>query len=97
MEAHPRQIEFCESCGDFFARLDSLIRHRKSRPLRCLRVDSDTADEKRRKTVVAYEDFKAHLELCLETGEDIGMPFGQIIKEKIPDSSKRGSRQQSRR
>jgi len=97
MEAHPRQIEFCESCGDFFARPDSLIRHRKSRPLRCLRVDSNTAEEKRRKTIVAFEDFKASLEHCLETGEDIGMSFGQIIKKEFPDSSKRGSRQQSRR
>jgi hypothetical protein len=53
--------------------------------------------KKRGKTIVAFEEFKARLEQCLETGEDIGMPFGQIIKEKFPDSSKRGSRQQSRR
>jgi hypothetical protein len=97
MEAHPREIDFCEHCGDFFARPDSLMRHRKSRPRRCLDVDSKPANEKRGKTIVAYENFKARLEECLETGEDTGIPFGQLIKEEYPDSSKRGSRQQSRR
>jgi hypothetical protein len=97
MEAHPREIEFCETCGDFFARPDSLVRHRKSRPRRCLRVGSHAAKEKRRKTIVAFKDFQARLELCLETGEDIGVSFAQLIKEEFPDSSKCGSRQQSRR
>ncbi|KAI0284877.1 hypothetical protein BC826DRAFT_1053745 [Russula brevipes] len=72
METHPREIEFCETCGDFFARPDSLRRHRKSRPLRCTRVDENTAKEKRRKTIDAYETFKARLEQCLETGGTSG-------------------------
>ena len=33
MEAHPASISFCEHCGDFFARRDSLKRHYKSRPI----------------------------------------------------------------
>ncbi|KAI0289347.1 hypothetical protein BC826DRAFT_1032169 [Russula brevipes] len=40
--------------------------------------------------------FMERLEHCLKTNEDIGVPFSQIIKAIFPESSKRGSRQQSR-
>ncbi|KAI0298511.1 hypothetical protein BC826DRAFT_1121796 [Russula brevipes] len=89
----PLEIHFCEFCGDFFARPDSLKRHRNNRPPQCRDTGPDIAETKRRETIVAHERFKAWLTSCLETKKEIGMPFAQIIKEKYPNSSKKGSRQ----
>ena len=95
-EAHPSKLLFCEFCGDFFARSDSLKRHRESRPAECLSVSPEEALAKRRATERAHREFEERLERCLKTGEDIGDPFSQIIMDMFPDSSKRGSRQQNR-
>jgi len=95
-EAHPSKVWFCDFCGDFFARIDSLKRHRKDRPAECLSVSRDEALAKRRATERAHREFEARLTRCLKTGEDIGDPFSQIIIDMFPDSSKRGSRQQNR-
>jgi hypothetical protein len=37
-EAHPAKISFCDRCGDFFARGDALIRHKKKPPTECTSV-----------------------------------------------------------
>ena len=95
-EAHPFRLSFCELCGDFFARIDSLKRHRESPPAECLCVPPEVALAKRRATEIAHRNFLERLERCLETGEDIGDPFSKIIMDMFPDSSKRGSRQQNR-
>jgi hypothetical protein len=95
-EAHPLRIVFCEHCGDFFARNDSLKRHQTSRPPECLSVTPTEAEAKRRETNKVYEAYKEKLEECLKNDEEIGNPFAQIIKEMFPNSSKRGSRQQNR-
>jgi len=95
-EAHPFRLSFCELCGDFFARIDSLKRHRESPPPECLCVPPEVALAKRRATEIAHRNFLERLERCLETGEDIGDPFSKIIMDMFPDSSKRGSRQQNR-
>ena len=84
-EAHPPKITFGDIRGDFFARSDSLGRHRKSPPPVCLSVALEEAAEKRRETQKAREEF----EVRLVTGEDIGMPFSQIIKGTYPESSKK--------
>jgi len=96
MEAHPVRISFCDHCGDFFARGDSLKRHCKSRPQECREVGPVMAETKRRETKKAHKDFKERLKRCLYSGEGIGRDFAQIIKEMYPTSSKRGSRQQNR-
>lgn len=96
MEAHPLKISFCSFCGDFFARTDSLERHCKSRPPQCLNVTPEEAETKRGMTEQVHKEFQERLEHCLETGEDIGISFAQMIKDMYPKSSKRGSRQQSR-
>ena len=96
MEAHPLRISFCDYCGDFFARMDSLARHCKSRPPECLGVTPDEALVKRRETERVHGEFQQKLECCLRTNKEIGTPFAQTIKEMYPGSSKRGSRQQSR-
>ncbi len=95
-EAHPLKIMFCEHCGDYFARMDSLKRHQTSRPPECLSVTPIEAEAKRRETNKVYEAYKEKLEECLKNDEEIGNPFAQIIKEMFPNSSKRGSRQQNR-
>ena len=39
-------ISFCDYCGDFFARTDSLKRHVNQRFAECLEVRSEKAEEK---------------------------------------------------
>jgi hypothetical protein len=97
MEAHPLKISFCKSCGDFFARPDSLARHQKTPPPGCTSVGPAKAAEKRRVTQIAHDEFVERLEGCLEAGEDVGKPFSQIIKEKYPDSSKKSKKSKGRR
>ncbi|KAF8476297.1 hypothetical protein DFH94DRAFT_846372 [Russula ochroleuca] len=89
-EGHPLKISFCEKCGDFFARSDSLESHRGKPPTECCSVTREEAFEKRRETQRTHDEFLARLEGLLRTGEgDIVMPFSQTIKEKYPDSSKK--------
>jgi hypothetical protein len=95
-EGHPLRIHFCDDCGDFFARSDSLKRHCEYPPAGCLGIPPEKADEKRRMTQDTHNEFIARLERCLGTGEDIGMPFSHIIKNKYPDSSKKCRRGEGR-
>ncbi|KAI0293342.1 hypothetical protein B0F90DRAFT_1822119 [Multifurca ochricompacta] len=97
MEAHPLRILFCDHCGDFFARSDSLRRHKKNRPAECVKVMPDMARVKLAETTRLHDEFKARLESCLRTGEEMGKPFGMIIKERFPGSSKKGCREQESR
>ena len=58
----------------------------------CLGILPEKANEKRRMTQDIHDEFIANLERCWGTGEDIGMPFSQMIKNKYPDSSKKRKR-----
>jgi hypothetical protein len=95
-EAHPSKISFCSHCGDFFARGDALKRHHDKPPGECVKAVADKADLKRRETVRAHKAFEERLARWLKTGEEIGLPFAHLIKEMFPNSSKKGSKQQSR-
>jgi hypothetical protein len=95
-EAHPTKITFCNHCGDFFARGDALKRHYDKRPGECIDVTADVADRKRIETNRVHKEFEARLELHLRTGKDLGKSFSCIIKAMFPESSKKGSREQSR-
>jgi hypothetical protein len=95
-EAHPIELSFCDFCGDFFAREDSLKRHRRSRPAACKKATPNEAQAKRRATEEAHKEFEELLERYLETDEEIGEPFAQRVKVMYPTSVKRGSRQQNR-
>jgi hypothetical protein len=95
MEVHPLRISFCDKCGDFFARSDSLKRHFKNPPLECRSVTLARACVKRRETEKAHDKFRARLEGFWRTGEDIGKPFWHIIKDMYPKSSKKYKREQS--
>jgi hypothetical protein len=89
-ETHPLKIFFCNHCGDFFARCDSLQRHRNHRPAECMSITPEKADEKRRETQRIHDEFIARLEAFLRTGEeDVEIPFSQIIKGMYPESSKK--------
>ena len=88
-EAHPINISFCGHCGDFFARSDSLKRHLDRPPPECLEVTPERAEEKRQETERVHGDFMERLEHSLTTGEEIGVPFAHIIKQKYPESSKK--------
>ena len=90
-EAHPLRISFCDRCGDFFARRDSLKRHRKKPPKDCFDVTPEEAEEKRQETKRVHEEFKERLERYPETGEEVGAPFGHMIKRMYPASSKKST------
>jgi hypothetical protein len=94
-ETHPRTILFCDNCGDYFARSDSLKRHREKRPFECIKVSPTTAESKRRVTERAHEDFVEHMMQCLRSGEQLEAPFAQMIKSMYPESSKRGNRREA--
>jgi hypothetical protein len=88
-ETHPLVIHFCNRCGDFFARSDSLKRHINQPPAECRKVTPVDAAEKRSETEREHMAFMGWLQRSLETGEDIGKGFSQIIKERFPQSSKK--------
>jgi len=94
-EAHPETIKFCVLCGDFFARPDSLDRHYVKWPQECQVVSPAKAETKRLETDRVLREFEERLVYCLKNDEDIGTPFGDIIKEMYPESSKKGCKQQS--
>jgi len=81
----PLEIHFCDHCGDFFARRDSLEWHRNLAPAECHKVTPVKAAEKRRVTEEAHEDFIQRLEHGLMMGGHIRRPFSPIIKERYPE------------
>ena len=94
--SHPLKLFFCDNCGDFFARYDSLKRHCKNRPSRCSGTSPHEAEEKQRETEKIHEQFMKILDAYLKTNEGTWTAFTQVIKEKYVGSSKRGRRKQSR-
>lgn len=91
-EAHPLNIAFCNRCGDFFSRSDSLRRHRDKPPFQCRNARPEKAEEKRRVTEKAHKEFKERLKHCGKTGEEVGGNFAHIIKMIYPESSKKRTR-----
>ncbi|KAI9510310.1 hypothetical protein F5148DRAFT_1180510, partial [Russula earlei] len=93
-EAHPRSISFCELCGNYFARGDSLIRHRKNPPPECLNVSQDVAENKCAATRKAHQEFAEGLAGLSELDEVKGFcPFSVQMKGIYPKPSQRGIRQ----
>lgn len=96
-EDHPAELTYCDQCGDYFARPDSMKRHigRKN----CLRTSPDNTERKKKTTKWGFDDFNARLEHCLRTREELGRPFAEIAREndlsaskKAPKDNKTGSR-----
>jgi hypothetical protein len=88
-ETHPLEIDYCDRCGDFFARSDSLKRHRTKPPPECLKVTPTEAARKREETEELHTAFIQRLNEGLLTVDDIVMGFAQMIKNLFPDSSKK--------
>jgi hypothetical protein len=97
-EAHPLEIWFCPHCGDFFARKDSLGRHREKRPSECNKATPAEAEAKRTSVKKVHDIFKEKLEEYLRTNGGTLTPFSQTIKDMFSNfsTSKRGSRRQCR-
>jgi hypothetical protein len=87
-ETHPLVIHFCDRCGDYFARPDSLVRHGKKQSS-CRGVAPEEVAQKRRATEEAHDDFIRKLVHGLKTGQGIGKSFSRIMKDKYPKSSKK--------
>ena len=83
------KISFCDYCGDFFARSDSLERHRKSPSDECLDVTPERAEANRRETERVHNESMETLERSMGTDGETRMPFAQIIKNMFPGSSKK--------
>ena len=89
-EAHPLEISFCNKCGDFFARKDSLLRHENNPPPECKNATEEEGKKKREETELLHDDFLRGLEECLKTKTCEGfVPFSQIIKARYPESAKK--------
>jgi hypothetical protein len=71
-DTHPLEIHFCDRCGDFFARRESLKRHLNQPPAECRKVTPAKAVEKRRAAKEGHEEFMRRLEHGSMTGEDVG-------------------------
>jgi len=95
-EGHPEDLFFCRFCGDFFSRPEARDRHEEKPPKECSNVSPAKAEEKRTVTLHVHEGFKTEIDGYLRFGGKMGELFCQRIKKLYPDSSKRGSRQQSR-
>jgi hypothetical protein len=82
--AHPFNVLFCDNCRNFFARSDSLDRHREKPPAEVHAFTPERrkeANEKRGETPKSHDEFMERLKGFVATGEDIGTPFCEIIKE----------------
>jgi hypothetical protein len=94
-EAHPLRLCFCSECGDYFARKDSLTRHRGNNTPECQGYQGYTKEEvqaKQAATVQVHKEFEELLQRYIETNEDIGDLFSQRIKAMFPNSLKNKSR-----
>lgn len=87
-ESHPLRLLFCDQCGDFFARGDSLKRHSVNRPPECHDISQQEAEAKRNETKSIHREFLNNTKAYLETNQGTWTPFAQIVK-KYPNSSKR--------
>jgi hypothetical protein len=78
-EKHPLTICFCDRCGVYFGRKDSLRRHIQTDTKACRDTTEDQAALRRRVTEKLFKDFNVKLDRCLRTGEDVGQRFAEIV------------------
>jgi len=78
-EKHPLTVFFCDRCGVYFGRRDSLRRHIQTDTKACRDTTEDQAALRRRVTEQLFKDFNVKLDLCLRSGEDVGQRFAEIV------------------
>jgi hypothetical protein len=88
-ETHPEKPHFCDRCGDYFARTDSLKRHLANPPPECRKATPARAAKKRQDTLTAHKAFVEQMENALRAGQGIPKGFARIMKGLIPDSCKK--------
>ena len=89
-EPHPLRLFFCDHCGDFFARRDSLERHSNNQASgECHDGSKQEAEAKRNETRAIHKEFLDNTIAYLKTNQGTWTPFAQVIKERYPNSSKR--------
>jgi hypothetical protein len=88
-ELHPLRLLFCNHCGDFFARGDSLERHSHNRASECRDILQHEAEAKRNETISIHREFLNSTKAYLKTNQGTWSPFAQVVKERYPNSSKR--------
>ena len=75
-EAHPVELNFCDRCGDHFARADSLKRHARGK--NCHRRTQDNNEGVKKRINWHLNDFNARMERSLRTGEVFQYRFAEI-------------------
>ncbi len=78
-EKHPLTVFFCDRCGVYFGRKDSLRRHIQTDTKACRDTTEDQAALRRRVTEQLFKDFNVKLDQCLRSGEDVGKRFAEIV------------------
>ena len=78
-EKHPLALFFCDRCGIYFGREDSLRRHINTNTKACQEATEDQAALRRQVTEQLFNDFNPRVDRCLRTGEDVGHLFAEII------------------
>ena len=92
-EMHPVELYYCDSCGDYYARLDSRNRHQTSKEDACRDTSHADAMKKKKKVGRLFKAFEARLMHCLETGEEIKPTFSEaatrLLNEICDSTSKK--------
>ncbi|KAH9022079.1 hypothetical protein EDB83DRAFT_2555692 [Lactarius deliciosus] len=88
-EEHPAEIKCCERCGIYFGRQDSMKRHNDSATKACCETTPDEAASKMYQAKQLLAAFRARVEYCLRTGEELGPTFSAIARAELPSKSKK--------
>jgi hypothetical protein len=68
-ESQPLKLLFCDRCGNFFARGDSLGRHSDNWAAECRDVSQHEAEAKRNETIEIHREFLINTKAYLETSQ----------------------------
>ena len=86
-EKHPVELQYCDRCGDYFARSDSKNRHENTKEEAYLQACRDTlphvAKMKKEKIGLLFKAFDARLSHCLEGGEEIWPMFSEAASRLL--------------
>jgi hypothetical protein len=93
-ERHPAELWYCPSCGDHFARLDSLKRHLRDEKRACGSASSKDAKGKKHMVEGLLTDFEASLDHSLRNGGEIE-PFSDVVNKMLMNTSKKVSKRET--
>ncbi|KAH8994017.1 hypothetical protein EDB92DRAFT_1852256 [Lactarius akahatsu] len=88
-EEHPADVKYCERCGIYFGRQDSMKRHNNSATKACCETTPEEAAWRKYKAKQLLAAFQARVQYCLRTGEELGPKFAAIARAELPSRSKK--------